>query len=223
MNRDDEANEQQREFEKFVEDFLLGTARDSLPWFTERDAKLERQVAANNKKKPLDEEEARRLAKTRKEIDDDRQAVGRAINTLQDRMVRFRWISNKLSADDKREFVFAIWGAIGAAFEIGMKANASNSAKAFTRSSTGKAAGERSGTVRLESRPWPPVVKEMSISIRAEDPSLSQDKLATEIEFRWKLDDVKPPGHDTIKSYVQELEASGELPRADKTTKKVTR
>ena len=58
---------------------------------------------------------------------------------------------------------------------------------------------------------WRLIAGEMAIKIRAEMPESSQDKVAGEIDTRWKVAEPKAPSHQTLKKFVAELERSGRL------------
>jgi hypothetical protein len=58
---------------------------------------------------------------------------------------------------------------------------------------------------------WRLIAREMAIKIRAEMPESSQDKVAGEIDTRWKVEEPKAPSHQTLKKFVAELERSGRL------------
>lgn len=72
--------------------------------------------------------------------------------------------------------------------------------------------GKISGEKRRESRPWTDHAKDLALKIREEDSSLSQDRVASEIEMGWKLK-LECPAHPTLKQFVSDLEKAGELPK----------
>jgi hypothetical protein len=202
----------QENFEKFVEDILLNSAQVALPWFAEKDKKLARRIAATERKRPPDSGKLEALLKTREEIAADRRAIEWALSALRDRMVRLRSFTGDFPPTKKREFLFAIWGAMGAAFEIGAKANSSTSAGEFGRSTVSAKGGKRSGAIRRENRHWVPEAENLAKEIRAEQPNISQMSLATEIAARWKSENLAP-GHDTLVEYIATMENAGQLPR----------
>jgi hypothetical protein len=75
------------------------------------------------------------------------------------------------------------------------------------------ARGKRSGIVRRENRKWVKHAEELAKEIRKENPRLSQEDVATDIEARWKLDKIKCKGHPTLVKHIREMEKSGALPR----------
>jgi hypothetical protein len=79
----------------------------------------------------------------------------------------------------------------------------------------GVAGGRKSGAARRKKRAttWEPHARELAVNIRAREPTLSQDRLAEEICVRWKLEEVAPPGHKTLKGLISKMEIQGELPR----------
>ena len=202
----------QDKFKEFVDEILFDSARAALPWFADKHARLSRRIAAEQKKSVIDKKKLAGLIETRENIIADRQAVEWALSALRDRMVRFEWLSNKLSTKDKIEFLFMIWGALGAAFEIGSKANASTSAIEYGRSENAAKGGKKSGSVRQKNRHWISEVEELAAKIRADQPDISQDDLATEIAFSFKSE-RRPPGHDTLKDHISKMEKGGKLPR----------
>ncbi len=74
------------------------------------------------------------------------------------------------------------------------------------QSKSGKASGDK-----RRNKPWRKHASELAQKIRAEDHSLSQDRVASEIEARWKLRLICPT-HSTLKKFVANLERTGELP-----------
>jgi hypothetical protein len=72
--------------------------------------------------------------------------------------------------------------------------------------------GVKSGNARRNA-PWRQVVKDVAVVKIKEDPSLSQDKLATEVAALWKERNIEPPTHKTIKNFISELEQTGKLPK----------
>jgi len=88
-----------------------------------------------------------------------------------------------------------------------------------------KSGGSKSGKVRRRKRAetWEPIAKQMAKDIRADNPSASQDVVATEIANGWKSCECDPPGHMTLKILVSDMEKAGELPtrRRGQSTKAV--
>jgi hypothetical protein len=79
--------------------------------------------------------------------------------------------------------------------------------------------GAESGKARQRKRAetWEPIAKEMAKGIRAENPTLSQDDVATEIDARWKDPTCRPPRHPTLKGLISRMERAGELPKRQRT------
>lgn len=79
----------------------------------------------------------------------------------------------------------------------------------------GVAGGRKSGAARREKRAatWEPHARELAAIIRAREPALSQDRLAEEISVCWKLEEIAPPGHKTLKGLISKMEIQGQLPR----------
>jgi hypothetical protein len=63
---------------------------------------------------------------------------------------------------------------------------------------------------------WRLIAREMAIKIRAEMPESSQDRVAGEIDTRWKVEEPKAPSHQTLKKFVAELERSGRLQKSQR-------
>ena len=78
-----------------------------------------------------------------------------------------------------------------------------------------KARQSIAGTASAEKRrnkPWRKHAKELATKIRDEHPSWSQDRVASEIEAKWRLR-LQCPTHPTLKNFVSDLEKAGELPQ----------
>ena len=75
--------------------------------------------------------------------------------------------------------------------------------------------GTKSGKTRQRKRAetWEPIAREMAKGIRAENPTFSQDDVATEIDAGWKATTWDPPGHSTLKGLISRMEQAGELPK----------
>jgi hypothetical protein len=194
-------------FEEFVE-FLVGTADDSLPWFAKQHAKLVDRIAANERKKPIDHTKAARLAEAHKALDDDRKAVAWAKDMLHQQMGCLREVSNKLPGDGHRELLFfALVVAMGAAFEIGSRANASDSAREFTRSTTGAFGGKKSGKVRAV-KAWHQPARELAIKMRATNPRISNTRMSELISEKVN----GSPSDRQVRPFLTALQSSGDLP-----------
>jgi hypothetical protein len=72
--------------------------------------------------------------------------------------------------------------------------------------------GKRSGESRRRNRHWVTHAAKLAKEIRAKDPSSSQDDVASEITFGWKIREIKVPGHRQLVRLISELERSEELP-----------
>ncbi len=100
-----------------------------------------------------------------------------------------------------------------------MLARAGDKEQAFVESQRDKesakqsARGKRSGIVRRENRKWVKHAEELAKEIRKENPKLSQEDVATDIEARWRLDKIKCKSHPTLVKHIREMEKSGALPR----------
>lgn len=78
-----------------------------------------------------------------------------------------------------------------------------------------KAAGQRSGQARREARPWVTHATDLATQLRCRVPTWSREKLATEIEFSWKIS-AKCPGHQTLLKFLRECERGGIIPPRSK-------
>jgi hypothetical protein len=96
--------------------------------------------------------------------------------------------------------------------ESEMKPTANSALRSKTWAARG---GAKSGKARRLKRAetWEPIAKEMATAIRTEDPSISREKLASEIAFGWKSHEHKEPGHATLKGLIAQMENPGELPK----------
>jgi len=89
-------------------------------------------------------------------------------------------------------------------------------AKATLRSKFGGSLGGRkSGESRRSKRAktWEAHARELAHSIRKDNPSFSQDEVASNIIVSWKEGGFSSPGHKTLKDLISKMEKDGELPR----------
>lgn len=75
-----------------------------------------------------------------------------------------------------------------------------------------RAGGKKSGAVRKEIRLWMPHARELALAAHSADPSASNDKLAGETVFSWRLHEPKCPSLRTLSRFVAELRDGGALP-----------
>ncbi len=77
----------------------------------------------------------------------------------------------------------------------------------------GAIGGKKSGETRRRkaAQGWQPHALELAIKVRQDDPRLSNDKVAGEIEAWWKLD-IPAPSHDTLSTFVSSTVKEGKLP-----------
>ena len=96
--------------------------------------------------------------------------------------------------------------------ELAMKPLATSALRAKAGATSG---GAESGKARQRKRAetWEPIAREMAKGIRAENPTFSQDDVATEIDAGWKATTCDPPGHSTLKGLISRMEQAGELPK----------
>jgi hypothetical protein len=95
--------------------------------------------------------------------------------------------------------------------ELAMKPLATSALRVKAGAASG---GTKSGKTRQRKRAetWEPIAREMARGIRAENPTFSQDDVATEIDAGWKATTCDPPGHSTLKGLISRMEQAGELP-----------
>jgi hypothetical protein len=79
--------------------------------------------------------------------------------------------------------------------------------------------GWLSGKNRRENRPWVPHAEELAQQIRKENASASQSTIADEILSGWKLEEIQPPSHETLKDHISKtmIAGGGLAPRAKRT------
>jgi hypothetical protein len=111
---------------------------------------------------------------------------------------------------DQAAYVGYLWAKAEAELELKPLARSALRAKAGATSG-----GAKSGVVRRQKRAtsWEPIARQMAKDIRADNPTLSQDALATEIDAGWKAANCRPPGHPTLKGLISRMEKAGELPK----------
>lgn len=73
-------------------------------------------------------------------------------------------------------------------------------------------AGKASGAKRRENRPWVSHALELAKAIRASKPKAGREAVAGEVSAGWKLQDIDPPGIETLKKFIGEREKAGEIP-----------
>jgi hypothetical protein len=126
------------------------------------------------------------------------------------------------SRSHKHNDAFSTWGRVNdgvimgylwakAEAELGLKPLAESTLRMKAGGSLG---GNKSGEARRSKRAktWEPHARELANAIREEQPSFSQDRVASEIMARWKEADFEPPGHKTLKSLISQMERAGQLP-----------
>jgi hypothetical protein len=122
------------------------------------------------------------------------------------------------NAPNRSLLVTAIWAALHLAQTSGpgLPSDYLERLDAQMRSAMGKAAGKKSGAVRKENRPWRSHAEELALEAYARDPSRSNEALAVEIFFSWRLNpdkgETKCPSVATLKRFVAELRRCGKLP-----------
>jgi Arc/MetJ-type ribon-helix-helix transcriptional regulator len=119
-----------------------------------------------------------------------------------------------------RDFILNL---VWAALSLGL--NSGHSAEWIERAARERA--KKSGAVRKENRPWVPHAKELALTAQSADPNASDEKLATEIIFRWRRDpdkgEPKCPSVRTLSKFVAELRAREELPQRARSLQKRAR
>jgi hypothetical protein len=104
--------------------------------------------------------------------------------------------------------------------ELNMKPLADIGTRVIARS---RAGGAKSGESRRREAEemWRPHALQLAKTARRKMPSLSTEKVASEIMENWSLQ-IKKREHSTLKLFVVEMEKSGRLPRKVRTTKSLT-
>jgi hypothetical protein len=103
-----------------------------------------------------------------------------------------------------------IIGAHDTGHDDGVLALADRLLKSWHQSQAGKASGKR-----RQKKPWHKHAKDLAVKARHEKPTLSQERVAEEIQAKWKsrTTRVRLPSRPTLKNFVADLEKAGELPR----------
>jgi hypothetical protein len=141
------------------------------------------------------------------------------LRRLSGQMGEFRKLAASGDPDDRlvrnaKEACFAIaeavrlgylWAQTEAEFELKPLARLARRVKDGAISG-----GAKSGERRRQNRAWLPIAKEMAKDIRAQNPTFSQDDVATEIDARWKDTTCRPPRHPTLKGLISEMEKATE-------------
>jgi len=126
-------------------------------------------------------------------------AATRATRTLEMRRSRG-------TLPDRAVYVGYLWAKAEA--ELNLKPLAKSALRARSGAKSG---GAKSGAARRQKRAetWEAIAKEKAKRIRAENPTFSQERVATEIYFEWP--DTNPPGPNTLKGLISRMEKAGEL------------
>jgi len=143
-------------------------------------------------------------------------------NALNDLTPSLSRLASVLDKSDLSEHGFqALWRLISCAVTlVDPIANKEGITAAFTRESlseNGRVGGINSGIVRAAAAEegWKKHALELAKTIRSEEPSTSQDNLATEIINRWKLENPKCVGHSMLKTTISEWERAEKLAKRE--------
>ena len=144
--------------------------------------------------------------------------------TLARRLVEFKKLAGNRKSDnphvssaldacyiaDEAAYVGYLWARAEA--EINLKPLVRSALRVKIGATSG---GAKSGAVRRQKRAasWEPIAKEMAKGIRTENPTFSQEDVASEIEAGWKATTCDPPVHSTLKALISRMEQAGELPK----------
>jgi hypothetical protein len=81
-------------------------------------------------------------------------------------------------------------------------------------SSAGARGGKKSSESRRANRKWIQHAEELAMKYVVKNPEkASQANIASEILSGWKLGEVNPPGYDTLKTHIAQMQAENRLPR----------
>lgn len=103
-----------------------------------------------------------------------------------------------------RDGLIRLWPA-----RVGVEASVVSEKSFFQHQS---AAGKASGKRRKDARQWTAHALELAIDIRSEEPTWGKERVAGEIQLRWKLPTPPAPGITTLKTFIGDCEKAGELP-----------
>ena len=120
---------------------------------------------------------------------------------------------NSLTPDHRQAVLQAILELIK---NLNVMSSAASKSKPVQRAYTARhnaEAGRESGKKRRARREetWERTALDLAKTARDNNPSLSQDGVATEIEFNWKREETR--SHDTLKDFVSRMETDGKLPK----------
>jgi hypothetical protein len=122
--------------------------------------------------------------------------------------------------EPNRSFVLnLIWAglSLGMTSSPGLPAEDIERFLAQARSEMARVRGRKSGASRKAARRWVPHANELALTSYSDDPRASDEKLATDITFRWRFDsqkgEPKCPSVRTLSRFVAELRAREELPQ----------
>ena len=116
-------------------------------------------------------------------------AATKATRTLE-KQPDVRNASTAWNTADRAVYVGYLWAKAEAELELKPLARSALRVKAGATSG-----GAKSGAVRRQKRAasWEPIARQMAKDIRAENPTFSQDALATEIDAGWKATTCRRP------------------------------
>jgi hypothetical protein len=83
--------------------------------------------------------------------------------------------------------------------------------------------GKNSAAGREERWPWKPRAEALAKEAYERDPSLSDGKVASEIQVNWKLADPACPAHRSLEKLVSDMRKSGALPQRKQRRKRPQR
>lgn len=116
----------------------------------------------------------------------------------------------------------AIFEFAGIALLTGLQAGLSPT-EADTLRSGWVQGGKNSAAGREERWPWKPHAEALAKEAYKRDPSLSDGKVASEIEANWKLADPVCPSHRSLEAFVSKLRKDGVIPQRRQQSKRPQR
>jgi hypothetical protein len=157
--------------------------------------------------------------------------IGHVVDeTLRSILDRRRWpehmkLQARHNADVVRSAMLAVQNApnrdfvlnlIWAALSLGL--NSGHSQEWIERAA--RESGKKSAPVRKANWPWTEHATELAQRVCSLDQTLSNGKIASEVEGQWKHKAPKCPVHRTLENFISELRINGTLPQRTRSLRK---
>jgi hypothetical protein len=130
------------------------------------------------------------------------------------------------NAPNRPLLVTAIWAALslGSTSSPGFSGEDIERIHAQGRSLMASALGKKSGEARRENRLiWVQHAEELALDAHSNDPTRSNEKIASYISDYWRLADVECPSHRTLTKHVADMRATNRLLQRARSLPKRTR